>query len=96
MSFGLSLTVSVRPLLKWISDPFPFRCMNSIVSKSISTADFAMSWSRFHVAMFSLVKPQFISNVAPTSETVGDGTGDRGRALGGDLRAPSRFNITSR
>ena len=69
MSFGLSLTVSVRPLLKWISDPFPFHYMNSIVSKSISTADFAMSWSRFHVAMFSLVKPQFISNVAPTSET---------------------------
>ena len=76
MSFGLSLTVIVRPLLKWISDPFPFGCMNSIVSKSISTADFAMSWSCFHVAMFSsapLKATIRFGNVAPTSGTIGTG-----------------------
>jgi len=75
-SFGLSLTVSVRPLLKWISDPFPFRCMNLIVSKSISNSDFAMSWNRFHVAMFSTAPLKAtiqFGNVAPTSGTMGTG-----------------------
>ena len=81
MSFGFSLTVSVCPLLKWISVPFPFRVMYSIAFKLISWPDFQTLISRFSVAMFSLIKAQFISNMTPISKIVGDGTRDRGRAL---------------
>ena len=61
MSFGFSLTVRVCPLLKWISVPFPFRVMYSIAFKLISWPDFQTLISRFSVAMFSLIKAQFIS-----------------------------------
>ena len=81
MSFGLSLTVSVCPVSKWISVPFPFRVMNSIVSKSISWPDFLTLISRFSVAMFSLIKPQFISNMAPTSGTRRGRDGEIGAVL---------------
>src|SRR4029077_841131 len=38
--------------------------------------------------------PIQFGNVAPISRVVGDGTGDRGRAPGGDHRAPYRSYIT--
>ena len=97
MSLGLSLTVSVRPLLKWISDPFPFRCMNSIVSKSISNSHFAMSWSCFHVAMFSSAhsRPQFSLVMWPRPRgPLGRGMRSGPCSPGGDHRARPRSNIT--
>jgi hypothetical protein len=39
MTFGLSLTVSVCPVFKVISVPFPFRRRNAISPKSISNSD---------------------------------------------------------
>ena len=95
MSFGFSLTVSVCPLLKWISVPFPFRVMYSIAFKLISWPDFQTLISRFSVAMFSLIKAQFISNMTPISrKLLGTGREIGVVLLGGELRERSRSNIT--
>ena len=76
ITFGLSLTVSVCPVFKVISVPFPFRRMNAIAPKSISNSDCATSRDCFrvaHVWLRPLEATIQFRNVAPISGTIGTG-----------------------
>ena len=95
MSFGFSLTVSVCPLSKWISVPFPFRVMYSIAFKLISWPDFLTLISRFSVAMFSSTRSHSSFLIWPRPpESLGSEREIGAVLLGGELRERSQSNIT--